>query len=89
MSRFPQNGEEAAYVSFVLVDALIEALVAKSTLTRNEALSIFRDAITRLDESAILVEHSTKGSRKRAADFIRDAMLVEQRDEGSLVKRTD
>ena len=75
MSRLPQNGEETAYVSFVLVDTLIEALVAKGILARNDAPGILRDAITRLGQSEVLVEHSTKGSRARAADFIRDAML--------------
>jgi hypothetical protein len=75
MSRLPQNGEETAYVSFVLVDTLIEALVAKGILARNDALGILRDAITRLGQSEVFVEHSTKGSRARAADFIRDAML--------------
>ncbi len=78
MSRMPQNGEETAYVSFALVDALIEALVTKGIIARNDALDILRDAIARLGQSAVLVEHSTKGSRARAADFIRDAMLVEQ-----------
>lgn len=78
MSRLPQNGKETAYVSFVLVDALIEALVAKGILARNDALSIFQDAITRLGQSATLVEHSTEGSSARAADFIRHAMLAEQ-----------
>lgn len=72
MPHVPQNGEEAAYVSFALVDALIDALAAKGFVDRHVIAS---GAIKRIRQGTTLVEHSTQGKFDRAADFIRDTML--------------
>jgi hypothetical protein len=75
--NIPQNGKETAYVSFALVETLIEALVTKGILDRNDAIGVLRDAMTRVRHGKILVEHSTEGPQARAADFIRHGMLGE------------
>jgi hypothetical protein len=74
----PQNSEETAYVSFALVEALIDGLVARDILTRGDADGIFQNAVALLGQGSVLVEHSNKGPRARAADFIRDAMLIKK-----------
>ncbi len=61
MSRIPQNGEEAAYASLALVEALIDALIVKGIIDRNDASNLLRDAIGRLRGVKVLVEHSTQG----------------------------
>jgi hypothetical protein len=74
MPHVPQNGEEAAYTSFALVDALIDALIARDILDRGAADGIFSDAI-RVLKGSPLIENSTQGERGRAADFIRHVKL--------------
>ena len=75
MTHVPQNGEEAAYVSFALVDALIDTLAAKGLVDRHVIAS---GAIKRIRQGTPLVEHSAQDKFARAADFIRDTMLGEK-----------
>ncbi len=75
MSYVPQRGDEAAYVGFALVKALIDALVTNSIITRDVAKGIANDAVTRIAHATPLVTQSEEGLYARAAEFIRHTML--------------
>jgi hypothetical protein len=70
--HMPQNGEEAAYISFALVDALGELLVAKGVLTREEIDGFFLSSAASLDKSSNF-------AGARGAEFLRN--IVRSRKE--------
>ena len=76
MSHRPQNGDEAALVSFALVKSLIAALAAKGVLDRADIVGIAEAAVSLIDDGQPLVEQSGNGEAARAANFIRRTMFV-------------
>lgn len=76
--RIPQNGEETAYVSFALIDALIQLLIDKGLLNDGDVETLLGTAVRQAMHPSPIVEHSTEGPHARAASFIRNAMLGKQ-----------
>ena len=62
------GGSEAAYLGFALVDALIDLLIEKGTITKPERDRMLRSLAVTLNQSGQLFG-------QRSAKFIADAML--------------
>ena len=59
----PQNGEEAGYTAFALVDELIDVLVVNRILPAALAQQVFKTAAERLSKES-------NGPSNRAAQFV-------------------
>lgn len=64
----PQNGDEAAYISFALVDALCDMLVSKGVVAREDIVAVFSAASIKLSQSP-------NSSGARGAEFLRRVRL--------------
>jgi hypothetical protein len=64
----PQNGEDAAYASFALCEALIGILVAKGVISLDEINSI-------IEGVADTLAKAPNNARNRIASLLRDTML--------------
>jgi len=65
----PQNGSEAAYLAFAIVDELIDFLVRKGSISSDERTQIFGSVAVRLKEGASF-------DSQRAAKFIADRIKL-------------
>jgi hypothetical protein len=70
-TKTPGNGEEAAYISFALIDALGDLLVRKGVISRGDFFSIFETV-------AVSLEKSPHSSGTRTAKFVRDLRLSKE-----------
>ena len=70
-TKTPQNGEEAAYISFALVDALGDLLMRRGIISRGDFFSIF-------EAVALGLEKSPNSSGARSAKFVRDLRLSKE-----------
>lgn len=67
-SGTPQNSEEAAYISYALLDALLDLLISKGILSQGELSTLF-------DTAAASLTQSPNPSGKRGAEFLRQPRL--------------
>jgi hypothetical protein len=64
----PQNAEEAAYLSFALIDALAERLVTLRVMDQATHDAVYQTA-------AMVLEHTPIAAANRAAEFLRRTRL--------------
>jgi hypothetical protein len=64
MSYSPQNADEAGYVSFALIDSLIDFLIIKRIITQQDCVSI-------LETAAAHLQVAPNNSSSRSAEFVR------------------
>jgi len=63
-SHMPQNEEEAAYVSFALLEGLIELLIKKNVISHDDVRTLLLNAIQ-------IIEATPNNSNGRMTSFIR------------------
>ena len=67
----PQNAEEAAYISFALIDALGDLLMRKGVISRGDFFALFETVTKRLSESP-------NSAGARSAEFVRGLRLSKE-----------
>jgi hypothetical protein len=68
MSHTPQNADEAGYVSFALIDALVDLLINRGIITP-------RDCVTILETAATHLQVTPNNVSARSAEFVRRILL--------------
>ena len=64
MSHTPQNADEAGYVSFALIDALVDLLINRGIITP-------QDCATILETAAAHLQVAPNNASARSAEFVR------------------
>ncbi len=64
----PQNGEEAGYIAFALVDALAAVLISKGIIDGADLTSVLEIALSSF-------EPASNDPRARSAEFLRRTIL--------------